>query len=98
MILVRSIQSVTFRIGKTSFENLIVRRPLLEMFFKVITAGSESSVLLTVEISVDAVGVRVGINFRTSFAAVTLVAPVVFCGACESKFKAPITCDIWTDG
>jgi hypothetical protein len=43
MIAVWIIKSVKFRIGKTSFEYSIIRRPRLEIVFRLIIAGSLSS-------------------------------------------------------
>ena len=64
-------------ISKTSFENLIAKRPRLEIFFKVIIAGSESSVLFAVEFAVDAIGTSEDVSVKLPLKKVALAASVV---------------------
>ena len=78
IIAVFSFQSVTFKILNTSFENLIVRLPRLEILCKYIIAGSKSSVYFVVEFNSDAIALSEDISNRSLFKTLDLVASVVF--------------------
>ena len=78
IIAVFSFQSVTFKILNTSFENLIVRLPRLEILCKYIIAGSKSSVYFVVEFNSDAIALSEDISNRSLLKTLNLVASVVF--------------------
>lgn len=78
IIAVFRFQSVTFKILNTSFENLIVRLPRLEILCKYIIAGSWSSVYFVVEFESDVIAVTEDMSNRSLLKTLDLVASVVF--------------------
>lgn len=78
IIAVFSFQSVTFKILNTSFENLIVRFPRLEILCKNIIAGSWSSVYFVVSFYPDSIAVSEVMSNRCSFKTIALVTYVMF--------------------